>query len=211
MQVTESQARSLLVDVGFPMAQDDEKWDLKRLKKAIKNLPASVDEDKVPTEGDSKDLYDSICHAIDEGEEVTVTADEEAPAPPAKKKGKGTKVKEAPPVEEKEEKPVSKAKGRPKKEAPPVEEKEEEEEATPTKNGRMKKGNGIIDTIAGMLTKASEKNPVTKDEMLDALIPEFPDHPKSSLLATITSQISKLKKERGFTIARIDKGYWAVK
>jgi hypothetical protein len=71
---------------------------------------------------------------------------------------------------------------------------------------------GVIHTIIAALTKATEKKPVTKEQILSQLVKAFPDRKEASMAATISVQVpGKINREReGVTVHKSDKGYWAT-
>jgi hypothetical protein len=71
---------------------------------------------------------------------------------------------------------------------------------------------GVIQTIIDCLKKASSKNPVTKEDILEVLKEKFPDRVESAMKSTVSSQIpSGLRAEKGFEVQKNDKGYWLPK
>jgi hypothetical protein len=71
---------------------------------------------------------------------------------------------------------------------------------------------GVIQTIVDTLKKASSKNPVTKDDVLEILKTKFPERDERAMKSTVSSQIpSGLRVEKGLEVEKNDKGYWLPK
>ena len=78
------------------------------------------------------------------------------------------------------------------------------------KTGGIKKV-GVIAAIVEILTKATKKKPVTKEDILTLLEKQFPDRATTSMMGTINVQVpSRLKKEKDLNILNDGKGYYTV-
>lgn len=68
---------------------------------------------------------------------------------------------------------------------------------------------GVIDTLVGLLRRASRRSPLTKAAALAALTAAFPDRPRAALALTVNNQLpQRLRVVRGLKIGRSDRGYW---
>lgn len=174
-----------------------ESWSKEKLLKKLSTVDvlfteSMFDED----EEELKDLYMQISQAIEEGEELEVDMDEAVDAPIVeKKKKKGfvkTKVKKAP--SEKKEKKEGKGRG----------------------GVAGVKRVGVVDTIITLLQKATERKPITKPDILKVLTDKFgpgteADKDPKGMQSTVNTQISTKLKDRGISVHKNDKGFWADK
>ncbi len=220
MKLKEDQVRKLLLAMGVPHV---EKWGLDRLQKNVNKLDQQIEGLKEP-EGDDLLLFRSISDSLQEGVKIMVEAVEEkevaeVKTKPKKKASKPNSNGNGKVKEEKEESKEAKNKTKPGKK--PKEEVKEvvevKEDAAPKKKGRPKKEAetsddrpGICKYILKVLSKATEKRPVSKPDMVQKLLGEFPDRPEIALTKTLNSQLGWHLPKRGVTVARNDKGYWVV-
>jgi len=79
--------------------------------------------------------------------------------------------------------------------------------AKPSSNGPRKVG--VIDTIIECLKKGSAKSPVTKEDILKALVKKFPDRRPEAMKNTVSAQVpTHLRIEKNITVKSNDNGYW---
>lgn len=207
-KIKQADAVALCIAVGYANA---DKYNSTRLQQRT----ASLDEVITPevmesiTEPKVKKRAKQLLAALQQGATVEVAgedapAKEEADAPKPPKNGKAKKGKEkaGPAAEEEpaEEKPAKKPKGGKKPEEKPAKDKKSKSEPA--------KGDGVIATIAGLLMKASEKKPTTKQAVLDELVKKFPDRDAKSMQSTINHQIPSYLKKAGYKVEKSDRGYW---
>lgn len=85
-------------------------------------------------------------------------------------------------------------------------EPEPQEEDKPKKEKRP----GVTSTMIEELRKASKKNPMTKEDILDVMIDKFPDKDMRALMTTISARLSDLPKRYGVEGLRKNKKnqYW---
>ena len=214
MKVKKADAVRLFEALGFKTAAD---WPDQRFQDKLVKLPKLMeDESEHPEEEDLLKLAKQLVKAVKAEEAVEII-------------GGNGKAK----AEEAEEKPAKKGTAKPKAKATAKDEEEEEEKSdeeaednedgdelvpvkkkAPPKKAGGPKGPGVIGTIVGMLTKASEKKPVTKEQILDNLVETFPDRDRESMARTINVQIpNRIQNEKKLTVHKNDKkpaGYWAV-
>lgn len=71
------------------------------------------------------------------------------------------------------------------------------------------KGAGIIGTIVAVLTKASAKKPVTKEEIHKVLQETYPEREAKGMLSTIHIQVpNRLRNDKKLNVQKSDKGFW---
>lgn len=71
---------------------------------------------------------------------------------------------------------------------------------------------GVIDTIVNTLKTGTSKKPVTKADILKALMKKFPDRDEKGMKSTINIQVpGRLSASKGFDIQKNDKGFWLSK
>jgi len=140
-----------------------------------KKEKAKKEEDEQDEEDEQEDEEDE---QEDEEEEVVVDA------PKAKKeKAKGKKEK----AKKEEAAPAPKAKGKRPEKA----------------QGTSGSGKGVIATIKDILSKTSKKKQVTKQDILDALVIEFPDRAASSMKSTVNAQVpGRISRETDMDIEK---------
>lgn len=75
------------------------------------------------------------------------------------------------------------------------------------------KGPGVIQTIIQVLRTGSKKAPLSRDAILDRLVPVFPERERASMRGTVSSQVpSALLAEKGIVVSTDGKGgYWLPK
>jgi hypothetical protein len=244
MQVKQKALGTLLTELGVKtgnvMAVKLLQKRVEKLDKFVED-----DDVPEPKTEESKKLLKQILKAIKNEEEIEVVAsgkaEEEAPAKSEKSNGKSAKAKAEPEDDEDEddqdeaeaaaeeddededEKPAKKSKKAAKAEAEEDDEDEDEEPKSKKKDKKGKKkgspvgrGPGIIKRIREIMEKTTEKKPVTKEQIVDTLLKEFPDREKDSLLKTVTGQVSYFlrdtnkKQESPLDIQRNEKGYYVA-
>lgn len=68
---------------------------------------------------------------------------------------------------------------------------------------------GVIATILECLKGASEKKPITKDEILNTLKSRFPDRDEQGMKSTLNIQVpGGLRSRKGIIVQHNSKGYW---
>jgi hypothetical protein len=134
--------------------------------------------------------------------------EEEEPAPKkkgraaSKSKTKKSKVKEEEPdeeEEEEEEEPAPKKKGRAKS------------EKSGPKKGKGKSGLGVIATIAKIVEESDGAKGVSKTDILEQLVEEFPDRSESSMKNTVNVQIPNRMSREKFEIVTLENGNFTAK
>ena len=189
MNVNDKAATKLFVDLGFPTAS---KWSAARLEKKIEGLPDIIDEDTEA--GDSEDLLEKILAALDDDEGVKVVD-----SVPTEKEEEEVKTILGPGEGDKPPKKKKKKKEEPKEESKPLPEKK------PIRKG------GVIATIVEILEAASEKKPITKEDILGKLIKKFPGKEPASMMSTIKTQVpSRLKLAKGIIVEKNNEGGWWI-
>tara|TARA_R100000808_G_scaffold6960_1_gene20340 strand:- start:4095 stop:4685 length:591 start_codon:yes stop_codon:yes gene_type:complete len=195
MNVNVKAATKLFVDLGFPTAS---KWSAARLEKKIEGLPDIIDEDTEA--GDSEDLLEKILAALDDDEGVKVVD-----SVPTEKEEEEVEVKFILGPGEGDKPPKKKKK----KKEEPKEEPKEESKPLPEKKP-IRKG-GVIATIVEILEAASEKKPITKEDILGKLIKKFPGKEPASMMSTIKTQVpSRLKLAKGIIVEKNNEGGWWI-
>lgn len=234
VKINKAAAVELLVSMHYNTAPQ---FSAERLIKKFNQL---AEKDLSEVECSNRKLLDKIMSAIENKEPVEIVEEDEAkPAKksdkkaaadekPAKKAKKPADDEEEDDEEEEEAKPAKKSK----KAAKPAadeddEEDEEEEDEKPAKKSKPKKGEkpaakadkkaakpkgkGVIDVIRDVLVAASEKKPVTKDAIVEKLEDVFPDRETDAMKGTVNVQVpSRIGRERGITVHKNEKGYWAT-
>ena len=70
---------------------------------------------------------------------------------------------------------------------------------------------GVIATIAKHVEKATKRKPISKEQLLEILVDEFPDRESDSMKRTIDVQLpARLRKEKDLNIVRNDKGSYYI-
>jgi hypothetical protein len=78
--------------------------------------------------------------------------------------------------------------------------------AIPEEKASSTKGVGVIATIISLI---KDKGPITKEQILEALIINFPDRKKDSMKNTLQIQVpNRLNREKGLNIKLSEKGYY---
>lgn len=211
MKVQRSAAIQLLVDLGFKATIANDLSDTALAGKMVK-LRNVVSKGKEPGTEDSKKLFQEIIAAVEAKEEVEVVNDE-AEAPAAKagkktaKKAPAAKVAAKGAKGPKPEKPETKAAKKAPVKGPKAEKPAKENVPVwlrPTMIGRM----------MHHLISASKTKPVTKQDIADKLVKEFPDHDADAVLGYVSAYIMTSETtKRGITLSSNDarpKGYWGV-
>ena len=196
----------------FEIVADDTDEDAdeapKAKKKAAKAEPepeADTDDEDVPAPKAKKK-----AKVEPEADTDADTDDEDVPAPPKAKK----KAKAEPEVDDDEDVP---AKAKKKAKAEPEADTDTDDEDVPAKAPKAKKKAkkngeqrpGVIASIVECLKKATEKHPITKAKILEALVSKFPDREEESMAKTVNVQLSyHLKTYKGLSVQRNDNGYW---
>lgn len=79
------------------------------------------------------------------------------------------------------------------------------------KSKGKKKKKGVIAKIEELVSAATEKNQITKQEIVQKLIEEFPDRPGDSLKGTVNVQVpGRISRERGINVIKGQKGYYTA-
>lgn len=94
------------------------------------------------------------------------------------------------------------------------EEKEEEKPAKKTKTAKKegpkkatgKNGKGVIGTIRAMLEKTSKKKPISKAEIVEELIEQFPDRNQKSMKNTVNVQVPGRVSKEAFEVKKTEDG-----
>lgn len=212
MQVKKAELVSLFQELGFKTA---ESWPDQRFQDKLQKLPKMMeDEDSQPSDPDALKLAKKLVKALNAEDEIEIVGSngkakaeaEEAPA----KKGSAKKAAKAEEPEEEEGEESETETNEDGDEVVPVKEKKK----GPPKKAGGPKGPGVIGTIVSMLTKATEKKPVTKENILDKLVETFPDRDRESMARTINVQIpNRIQNEKKLTVHKNEKkpaGYWAT-
>jgi hypothetical protein len=163
------------------------------------------------TSPDLKELFVEVQEAVEreEGIEVEGEGPEEASSPKKGKK-KVTKTKEATP--KKEGKKPAKAKA-------PTSNAHAESNGSAKRPGRPKSGEPtILGRMLDLLKRASEKKPITKAQIHETLVEEFPERKPDSLKVYVASQVPT-RLVKGIEGAKVEsketkegsKGYWLAK
>lgn len=196
MEVSKSDAKGLLIDMGFDKAAVNG-WSDEKLTTKLNALPDKYEKgENDPKKKDMKKLLKSILSAIeDDEEEIELTAE---------KKSKKGKSKEEDEEEEEEDKPKKK-KGK----------KSKERNVGFKKAGAPGKP-GIVATIYDIISKTSKEKPTTKEKVLDILEKKFPDRERDSMAVTVYSQLAfKMPTVQGWPIKKTGgadgKFYWGGK
>jgi len=118
-----------------------------------------------------------------------------------KKKAKGEK--EMKKDEKKKAKGEKEMKKDEKKKAEGEKEMKKDEKKKAAKKEGVKKV-GIIDTIISLL----KTKPITKEDIVKALVKKFPDREEKGMTSTVSIQLGgRLEKDKGLKIQKSDKGY----
>lgn len=90
--------------------------------------------------------------------------------------------------------------------------KKEADEKASKKSGKTeKKGPGVIETIAEVVSKAGEKG-VSKKAILAKLVQRFPDRATEGMSKTINVQLPKrMSRERKINIVKLENGNFLVR
>jgi hypothetical protein len=73
------------------------------------------------------------------------------------------------------------------------------------------RGPGVIATIMEILTGASERKPVSKEDILAELQKAFPDRDPQSMMSTINIQVpSRLRSDKGLNVQKNADGYYVA-
>ena len=214
-KVKEPALKKLVIEAAAELVEDD-KEDVSEEVQAILSglgveLPweASANED-----ADEDEDNDDAEEEEEEEEEVVVVA--------KSKKGKQKKEKakkeedeqdEEDEQEDEEEEVVVDAPKAKKEKAKGKKEKAKKEEAAPAPKAKGKRpekaqgtsgsGKGVIATIKDILSKTSKKKQVTKQDILDALVIEFPDRAASSMKSTVNAQVpGRISRETDMDIEK---------
>lgn len=233
MKIKKSDAEKLMVAMGYENAAT---WKPEKLKKKIEAVATADD----PSEGIDDDivgeLIDAIVTAKENEEEIEIEDDgegaDEAGEKPEKKAGKKDKSKKAGKKEkateeesedEDEEEPEDDEDEAPAKKSKKGKKDKKSSDDEDAKDLKSKKGKGtkkpekvgVIAFIIKILSKATERKPITKEAMLDQLAEQFPDRERDGMKVTINAQVpGRLKSEKKLDIRKNDKtpaGYWIAK
>ena len=80
-----------------------------------------------------------------------------------------------------------------------------------TGGGGKKNENGVIGTIASLITEAGEAG-ISKDEIVEALAAKFPEKDPESMRSTVNIQVpSRLRDTRDMVVERMENGKYRVK
>jgi hypothetical protein len=72
------------------------------------------------------------------------------------------------------------------------------------------KNPGVVETIAKCLLSASEKKPITKEQILAKLTKTFPDRDVEKMRATINAQVpGRIAKGQEIDVYTLGDRYWA--
>ena len=231
MKVTREDINALFVAIGVEEEMVT-KWPPARLQKKIAGLPDICDDDT--DAGDQQELLDKILEALEEDEEIEVTAAKKSKTSKASKtggkgkgktssKGKGKKAA----ADEDDDEPDDDDE-EPDDDEPDDDEPDDDEEEKPKKSSKKKKSSkatkkvtkkpkkenksgpkkvGVIATIVEVLKKSSKSKPVTKDAICEVLEERFPDRDPASMMRTINVQVpNRLKSDKGLEIEKVVKG-----
>jgi len=101
------------------------------------------------------------------------------------------------------EEPIETEKKDEKKKAKGEKEMKKDEKKKAAKKEGVKKV-GIIDTIISLL----KTKPITKEDIVKALVKKFPDREEKGMTSTVSIQLGgRLEKDKGLKIQKSDKGY----
>lgn len=86
-------------------------------------------------------------------------------------------------------------------------------DGTPEKRRGRKKGvtKGVCYVISERVRRASARKPVSKDELLEILVEEFPERDSIGMKATVSGFPSWLPAYSGIHVERNERGYFPVK
>ena len=88
-------------------------------------------------------------------------------------------------------------------------ETEDEPKAKKAPKEKSERKPGVIDAIIEVLTNASAKKPVTKEEIVEALTEKFPDRDPEKMTKTVNTQVpGRLKDAKGLDVRKEGKGFW---
>lgn len=164
--------------------EEEEEEDEDEEEDAAEDYVKDDDEDDEEESNDEED-------EDEEDEEVDEKPKKGKPAakPPAKKPGKET------PAPKKDDKKPTKKPGK--------------EKDAPKKGKAPPKAAGVIQCIADIVSAATAKKPITKEQIHEKLCKRFPDRDSDSLKTTVGIQVpSRLNKEKNLGIKKNDRGYY---
>jgi hypothetical protein len=76
---------------------------------------------------------------------------------------------------------------------------------------KAERGPGVIATIMEIVTGASERKPVSKEDILAELQKAFPDRDPQSMMSTINIQVpSRLRSDKGLNVQKNADGYYVA-
>lgn len=79
------------------------------------------------------------------------------------------------------------------------------------KKPTIKQSTGIIATITDIVSKATKAKPVTKDQIVKALVKKFPHKNKASMANTVKVQVTtRLRKDKGLNVVKTEDGAFYV-
>lgn len=180
LKVDRAKAKEMLLNLGL---KSSAKGDDAKVLGALNKLD---DSDETADPGKHKKLFAKVIGANQNGIEIELTGDDDAPAEKAAKSNGKEKSNG------KAAKPAKKG-GKPKGEGP----------------GR---GPGVIGKIADILKAASKKNPVTKEDITKQLAKAFPQRSAESMAKTVNVQVpGRIAKEKGLNVRKEGKAYYVAK
>lgn len=167
-----------------------------------------VDDEEVEADEEESDDEDAEVETEDE-EDDEEEEEEEAP----KKKGKAAPPKAAakPAPAKKGAKVLPPQPAKKGKAAAPVKGKKP---AAKEKKESKPRGKGVIYTVVKLLSQATEKQPVSKAQIVAVLTKKFPDRDPDNMTTTVNSQINgQLKANKNVVLGKKEKkdgttGYW---
>lgn len=183
MEISLSTLKLVLVSCGWAAAT---KWDVERCTKALSKLKtAEIDVEEIEDESHKK-IVKKMMKLKNPAEEVTIKADVKATKEEAKDEKTSTK------------KATTKA----------VESEEEADGEEGEKKKRAPRKGGVLDAIVECLTNATEKDPVTKADIVAYVGAKLPDRAESCK-ATVAIQVpNRLNATKNLNIQKSDRGYW---
>jgi len=199
-KVKEAALKKLVIEAAAELVEDDKEDVSAEVQVILAGLGVEL-----PWEASADD-------EDEEEEEVVVVAKSKKEK---QKKGKAKKeevVEDDDDEDEEEEEEVVVAKSK-KEKAKGKKEKAKKEEAAPAPKAKGKRpekaqgtsgsGKGVIATIKDILSKTSKKKQITKQDILDALVIEFPDRAASSMKSTVNAQVpGRISRETDMDIEK---------
>jgi hypothetical protein len=213
MTVTREQLRSVYRAIGVDTADE---WDDKTLLAKIGKLTVLKEKDFQIPDKKVAALYDELVS--ESAAKTKFVLDGNAEPAPATKKAKPEPKPKAKPAAKAKPEPKAKGKAKPEPKAKGKAKPEPKAKKEPVENGHYKsphkssyytkitplredRGIGIAATVIEILKKASERKPLTKDQIHEALVKAFPDRDPDKMLTSVNNLVpTRLKLVRNINV-----------